>query len=99
MDHSLNSLNNFDFLARSFARMHAEGRPVDILAVTGNMDEEHRTWFCARYAWYWNTDITGRLARFCVALFCFINRRDSRRRLKICYRIIARLQFTDALLQ
>ncbi|MDU5319904.1 MAG: cell surface composition regulator GlgS [Escherichia coli] len=45
MDHSLNSLNNFDFLARSFARMHAEGRPVDIL-------EEHRTWFCARYAWY-----------------------------------------------
>ena len=33
MDHSLNSLNNFDFLARSFARMHAEGRPVDILAV------------------------------------------------------------------
>ena len=35
MDHSLNSLNNFDFLA-----------------VTGNMDEEHRTWFCARYAWY-----------------------------------------------
>ncbi|EOM9436257.1 glycogen synthesis protein GlgS, partial [Shigella flexneri] len=23
MDHSLNSLNNFDFLARSFARMHA----------------------------------------------------------------------------
>ncbi|EOX5210720.1 cell surface composition regulator GlgS, partial [Shigella flexneri] len=52
MEHSLNSLNNFDFLARSFARMHAEGRPVDILAVTGNMDEEHRTWFCARYAWY-----------------------------------------------
>ncbi|ENE3777175.1 TPA: glycogen synthesis protein GlgS, partial [Shigella flexneri] len=26
MEHSLNSLNNFDFLARSFARMHAEGR-------------------------------------------------------------------------
>ncbi|MDZ9040883.1 cell surface composition regulator GlgS [Escherichia coli] len=52
MDNSFNSLNNFDFLARSFARMHAEGRPVDILAVTGNMDEEHRTWFCARYAWY-----------------------------------------------
>ncbi|MHC9324029.1 glycogen synthesis protein GlgS, partial [Escherichia coli] len=22
MEHSLNSLNNFDFLARSFARMH-----------------------------------------------------------------------------
>ncbi|SUH31940.1 glycogen synthesis protein GlgS [Salmonella enterica subsp. enterica] len=39
------SLNNFDFLARSFARMQAEGRPVDIQAVTGNMDEEHRDWF------------------------------------------------------
>ncbi len=43
MDHSLNSLINF--IWRSFARMHAEGRPVDILAVTGNMDEEHRTCF------------------------------------------------------
>lgn len=43
MDHSLNSLNNFDFWRVVFARMHAEGRPVDILAVTGNMDEEHRT--------------------------------------------------------
>ncbi|CDL48722.1 glycogen synthesis protein GlgS [Escherichia coli ISC41] len=56
MDHSLNSLNNFDFLARSFARMHAEGRPVDILAVTGNMDEEHRTWFCARLCLVLPTD-------------------------------------------
>ncbi|MDN8600208.1 cell surface composition regulator GlgS [Citrobacter enshiensis] len=46
------SLNNFDFLARSFARMQAEGRPVDIHAVTGNMDEEHRSWFCKRYALY-----------------------------------------------
>lgn len=41
------SLNNFDFLARSFARMQAEGRPVDIQAVTGNMDEEHRDWFAS----------------------------------------------------
>lgn len=82
MDHSLNSLNNFDFLARSFARMHAEGRPVDILAVTGNMDEEHRTWFCARYAWYCQQmmqarelelelfDITGLMARFSVCIRC-----------------------------
>ncbi|EEN7627916.1 cell surface composition regulator GlgS [Salmonella enterica] len=46
------SLNNFDFLARSFARMQAEGRPVDIQAVTCNMDEEHRDWFCKRYALY-----------------------------------------------
>ena len=42
----------FRFLARSFARMHAEGRPVDILAATGNMDEEHRTGFAQRYARY-----------------------------------------------
>ncbi len=34
------SLNNFDFLARSFARrMQAERASVDIRAVTGNMDE------------------------------------------------------------
>ena len=25
---------------------------IKVDAVTGNMDEEHRTWFCARYAWY-----------------------------------------------
>ncbi|MFP1453415.1 glycogen synthesis protein GlgS [Escherichia coli] len=53
MDHRLNSLNNFDFLARSFARMHAEGRPVSIfwpLLVTWM--KNIRTWFCARYAWY-----------------------------------------------
>ncbi len=51
MDHSLNSLNNFDFW-RVVLPECAEGRPVDILAVTGNMDEEHRTRFCARYAPY-----------------------------------------------
>ncbi|WP_348235178.1 cell surface composition regulator GlgS, partial [Salmonella enterica] len=46
------SLNNIDFMARSFARMQEEGRPVDIQAVTGYMDEEHRDWFCNRYALY-----------------------------------------------
>ena len=60
MDHSLNSLNNFDFLARSFARMHAEGRPVDILAVTGNMDEEHRTWFWRTLCLVLSTDDAGK---------------------------------------
>ena len=52
MNSNMYSLNNFDFLARSFARMQAEGHPVDIQAVTGNMDEEHRSWFCKRYALY-----------------------------------------------
>lgn len=42
--------------------MHAEGRPVDILAVTGNMDEEHRTRFCARYASVLSTDDAGKRA-------------------------------------
>ncbi|BDY61124.1 TPA: cell surface composition regulator GlgS [Escherichia coli] len=52
MEHSINSFNNFDFLARSFALMHIQGRPINIQAVTGNMDDEHRTWFCARYDRY-----------------------------------------------
>lgn len=46
------SLNNFDFLAHSFARMHEQGQNVDLEAITGNMDEEHRVWFCDRYACY-----------------------------------------------
>ena len=44
MNSNMYSMNNFDFLARSFARMQAEGHPVDIQAITGNMDEEHRSW-------------------------------------------------------
>lgn len=48
----LYSLSNFDFLARSFAQMHSQGLPVDLQAVTGNMDEEHRQWFYARYMLY-----------------------------------------------
>ena len=43
MNSNMYSMNNFDFLARSFARMQAEGHPVDIQAITGNMDEEART--------------------------------------------------------
>ena len=46
------ALMNFDFLARSFAQMQSRGQPVDIGAVTGNMNEQQRTWFCARYEFY-----------------------------------------------
>ncbi|MDF3830003.1 MULTISPECIES: cell surface composition regulator GlgS [unclassified Pseudocitrobacter] len=53
MKHSnIYSLNNFDFLAHSFARMHEQGQDVDLKAITGNMDEEHRVWFCKRYERY-----------------------------------------------
>lgn len=48
----LYALNNFDFLARSFARMHVLGRPVDMAAVTGNMNDEQRAWFRERYDYY-----------------------------------------------
>ncbi|HDG1665977.1 TPA: glycogen synthesis protein GlgS [Kluyvera ascorbata] len=46
------TLMSFDFLARSFAQMQSRGRPVDICAVTGNMNEQQRIWFCARYEYY-----------------------------------------------
>jgi hypothetical protein len=45
-------VKNFDFLARSFARMAASGQPVDIGAVTGNMNAEQREWFYRRYVHY-----------------------------------------------
>jgi hypothetical protein len=45
-------LNNFDFIARSFARMHSLGQSVDLEAVTGNMDEAQREWFYIRYEFY-----------------------------------------------
>lgn len=32
--------------------MHARGQPVDLQAIVGNMDEEHREWFCQRYELY-----------------------------------------------
>ena len=52
MDNNIYSVKNFDFLARTFAIMQVEGHPVDLDAITGNMDEEHRCWFCERYAYY-----------------------------------------------
>ncbi|AFJ45670.1 cell surface composition regulator GlgS [Shimwellia blattae] len=57
-NNALYSLENFDFLARTFARMHNQGRRVDINAVTGNMDEAHRQWFCKRYALYCRKEAT-----------------------------------------
>ncbi|WP_202301458.1 cell surface composition regulator GlgS [Dryocola clanedunensis] len=53
MNHNnLQAVKNFDFLARSFARMHALGQPVDIQAVTGNMSTEQKIWFRERYEQY-----------------------------------------------
>lgn len=53
MNHNdMYSMKNFDFLARSFARMHAQGHSVDLQAIVCNMDEEHREWFCQRYELY-----------------------------------------------
>lgn len=51
-EHNPYSVTNFDFLARSFARMQAMGRPVDIGAVTGNMNDEQKVWFRERYQRY-----------------------------------------------
>ncbi|OQR51528.1 glycogen synthase [Klebsiella oxytoca] len=45
-------MKNFDSLAQSFARMNAQGQPVDLQAIVGNMDEAHREWFCQRYELY-----------------------------------------------
>ncbi|QUJ08913.1 glycogen synthase [Salmonella enterica subsp. enterica] len=46
-------LNNFDFLARSFAgNAGGEGRPVDIRGGNRQYGREHRDWFRKRYALY-----------------------------------------------
>ncbi|WP_034460786.1 hypothetical protein [Buttiauxella noackiae] len=52
MNKELQAVKNFDFLASSFARMHALGQAVDIRAVTGNMDMEQKAWFLGRYEYY-----------------------------------------------
>jgi hypothetical protein len=52
MTNDLLAVKNFDFLARSFARMFALGQPVDIRAVTGNMSREQKAWFHERYEHY-----------------------------------------------
>ncbi|MCP2002935.1 GlgS family glycogen synthesis protein [Buttiauxella ferragutiae ATCC 51602] len=52
MKRDLQAVNNFDFLARSFARMYALGQVVDIQAVTGNMSTDQQAWFRKRYEQY-----------------------------------------------
>ena len=52
MKKDLQEVDNFDFLARSFARMYALGQVVDIQAVTGNMNMEQKAWFQMRYEHY-----------------------------------------------
>ena len=52
MKKDLQEVKNFDFLARSFARMQALGQDVDIQAVTGNMNMEQKVWFQVRYEHY-----------------------------------------------
>ena len=51
-EHNPYSVTNFDFLARSFARMHALGQGIDVAAVTGNMSDEQQAWFRERYELY-----------------------------------------------
>lgn len=48
----IHALKNFDFLARSFARMHALGQQIDVAAVIGNMSDEQQAWFRERYELY-----------------------------------------------
>lgn len=60
-NNDLYSLKNFDFLARSFARMQAEGHKVDIQAITGNMGKEQRAWFCKRYELYCQQAVNAKL--------------------------------------
>ncbi|EOW3238561.1 glycogen synthesis protein GlgS [Citrobacter freundii] len=49
---NLKDLHNFDFLAKSFARMNAAGYRVDVKKITGNMSAELRVWFLERYEQY-----------------------------------------------
>lgn len=41
----IHASGNFEFLAMTFARMEAQGREVNMSAVTGNMDDRQREWF------------------------------------------------------
>ena len=52
MQQDYQALMNFDFLALSFARMQLLGQQVDVCAVTGNMNEQQKIWFQARFEYY-----------------------------------------------
>lgn len=49
---NLNDLQNYDFLAKSFASMYVSGHIIDIETITGNMPREVRKWFLERYEYY-----------------------------------------------
>lgn len=49
---NLNELQNYDFLAKSFAQMYVAGHVIDIKKITGNMPREVRKWFVERYDHY-----------------------------------------------
>lgn len=53
----IQSVNDFDFLARSFAHMESMGLPVNLNEITGNMPDELRKWFCRRYVQYCKHEI------------------------------------------
>lgn len=54
---SIQSVRNFDFLARSFAHMAVMGLSVNLNEITGNMPKELRNWFCRRYIQYYKHEI------------------------------------------
>jgi len=48
------SVQNFDFIAFSFARMQLRGREVNVDNITGNMNDNSKKWFQNRYDFYLN---------------------------------------------
>ncbi|MCQ4966082.1 MULTISPECIES: glycogen synthesis protein GlgS [Atlantibacter] len=46
------SVQNFDFIAFSFARMQLRGRDVNLDNITGNMNATSKKWFQNRYNFY-----------------------------------------------
>lgn len=53
MNHNdMYSMKNFDFWRGVSPECTPSGQPVDLQAIVGNMDEEHREWFCQRYELY-----------------------------------------------
>lgn len=51
---SVMSLQNFDFLASSFATMQFQGREINMQDITGNMDDNSKSWLLNRYDFYLN---------------------------------------------
>ncbi|HKM96236.1 MAG TPA: glycogen synthase [Buttiauxella sp.] len=61
MNNEIHTVKSFDFLARSFAHMHSQGRGLNIRAVTGNMSKEQQNWFQERYTHYCEQGICASL--------------------------------------